>query len=43
MDIEMTQKKSDFYFCKKDINSKLSLFDNCSSINPKIKYYQNQV
>ena len=34
----MTQKNlSDFYFCKKDINSKLSLFDNCSSINPKIK------
>ena len=34
----MTQKNlSDFYFCKKDKNSKLSSFYNCSSINPKIK------
>ena len=32
-----SEKLSDFYFCKKDINSKLSSFDNCSSINPKIK------
>ena len=32
-----SEKLSDFYFCEKDINSKLSSFDNCSSINPKIK------
>ena len=32
-----SEKLSDFYFCKKDMGSKLSSFDNCSSINPKIK------